>query len=274
MSCPIFVDPDIERMFDKNIVRTMRGLYMHAELCPAQRLFYFYGQARSGLEDCIATLLKKHDLPYSIMTPSFDAATLKRQITVVAQETKTDYILVVRSAERLLQHRDLLDYVTDLRHTMGAYANIVILTSTAPPQDNAYYEQFDVKLAMKLPTSDFLRQIFEYYFQAFSKWWSGSKCQLGAEDYEELATCVNYCTTQDVIEFCQRVARHVLEAHPEERIDVTMDLLRKFMVRDPDPALADIPDVYVITDREPGRAQQPYDTSQVGALAKKRRLEE
>ena len=73
-----YVDSRVRRIFERQIARAlMRPNLFHPELVPMRRLFLFYGQPGSGLDDAIYSLLKEFDVKYDEFTATRDPTPIR-----------------------------------------------------------------------------------------------------------------------------------------------------------------------------------------------------
>ena len=76
----VFIDKRTRRVFERQIVRayTQPSLF-HPEILPMKRLFLFYGQPGSGLDDAIFSLLNEYNLQYTELNVTRNPIPLKEQ---------------------------------------------------------------------------------------------------------------------------------------------------------------------------------------------------
>jgi len=222
---PIFIDSRIRRVFERQIVRAYESpTLFHPELLPMKRLFLFYGQPGSGLEDAIHALLTEYKVMYDEINVGRNPTPVKEALQVVKNPPVP--VLWIRNGHLLQYHRELFLQTLDLAETtITSHLFIIVTGEEIPDEAHPFYQQFDARVPMGLPKKDHFRALMEYYFTAWQAHWKHSKMLLGADDLDWLSICCDYCTPGDVEKFVHKVFSHVADQFPEQRIDITRELL-------------------------------------------------
>lgn len=258
MIAPTWLDPKIHRFVDRHIIRAGKQPQLwHPDLLPINRLFYFYGQPSSGLEEATVQYLQSLKIEFAEITVSRDAKVLEQELS--RQFNPPMPILVLRNGHMLKYHRDLFLKTLYLKD-LTSYLFIIVLGNEIPDEEHPFYEQFDKLMVSGLPTRDFCEELIRFYFKSWSQHWKHSSVNLGDEDYRFLAISCDFCTPGDIEKFVQRVFTHVVDRYPEDNVDVNLSLCQEFM-----HPLNHQTGVYCITDREARKAQAKYDPDTIGS---------
>jgi hypothetical protein len=258
-----YMCPDLERAFGA-LVHGLDHPECYSDPFPRRRMLLVASQPEIDKGAMIAMLLNtRPDLPVyllSIPETAPETCTLIHGITIPI-ETK---VLLITNAHHLLyQSKECAD-VRFFALNLRRYANLsVIALSDEPYGRNPFYDQFELKVAVSLPTMDHLRELYQCYFS-----WIPDH-QLTEDDLEWLIRCSDWCTPRDVYEFCAKV---FYRCCCETKIPVTRELLEaphnKFISDHQHPG------IWSISDEDTRTRQMPYDVASGRGFVPKKRPHE
>jgi hypothetical protein len=255
-----FIDSRVRRIFERQIARAlMRPNLFHPELLPMHRLFCFYGQPGSGLDDAVHSLLKEYDIQFDEFTATRDPAPIRRAFELAAREDVPKVpVLWIRKGHVLQYHRELFLQSLELAETVKRNLFVIVTGEEIPDREHPFYEQFEVVQATGLPNQQYHRKLMQFYFDEWKAYWTQSEMKLTDDDLDWLAVSCDFCTPLDVELFVQKVFRHVQEAYPEQKVDITRELLEDKNNRFMYESLG-VAGIYCITDRDAQALQLKYD---------------
>lgn len=223
-----FVDSRVRTVFERQIARAlMRPNLFHPELLPMKRLFLFYGQPGSGLEDAIHSLLQEYDLKFETLTVTRDPAPIREAFQLAGDDKAPKVpVLWIRKGHVLQYHRELFLQTLELNQSVKRNLFVIVTGEEIPDNEHPFYEQFDVVTPTGLPNQEYCQKLLTHYFTEWKSFWKHSEMRLSPEDIQELALYCDFCTPRDIERFAQKVFRRVQEAYPEDKIDITLEYLQ------------------------------------------------
>lgn len=223
---PVFIDPKIQETFRKQIVGALENSSLwHTEFCPIQRLFLISGPPGSGMSHCVYTLLEQYGIPFKEWKITRDRNKTKEELDTLQKPENTPPIpvLIIRNIHTLFYYRELFATTCTLRGLLNFCFIIGISKVPLPVAENhPFWTQWEVKLTMSEPPSEFKKILFHYYLNGWAEHWKYSKVVM---DYNWLTDCSTFCTSKDIRNFCHTITRYVLYSYPEQRVDITKELL-------------------------------------------------
>jgi len=234
---PIFVDARIRRTFERRIWRPL----VQPDLWKGQKLnrvFLYYGQKGSGMEEAILQLLDEHpEVKYTAVKVTKDAAEVKEAFTRLKKETVFIPLLIIRKGHFLKYHREIFLITHHLKLLPSVGFTIVLSEEVPNDEESPFWEQFGpgARIPNGLPNKDFYQSLLDWYLKDWAQ--CGSPASLPAPnaphwkqfdiDTAELAVCCAYSTQSDVKRFFRRIIDYIIDQYPENRPTISMDLLKE-----------------------------------------------
>ncbi len=229
---PIFVDPRLRRVFERQIWRPL----VAPELWKGhrmQRVFLHYGQKGAGMEEAVLQLLdERPEVTFKALLVTKDAAEMKEAFATLKKDSKFTHLLIIRKGHLLKYHRELFLTTHDLKHLPNSVGFILVLSEEIPnDEESQFWEQFPPgqRIPTALPTKDFYKKLLEWYFSEWKK--SESPAALGTElgqlDLDELAICCAYSTQSDVKRFVRWIIDYIIDQYPDSKQVPTMEFLKE-----------------------------------------------
>ncbi len=220
-----FIDSRIRTVFERQIARAlMRPNLFDPELLPIKRLFLFYGQPGSGLEDAMQSLLDEYDLKHDVISVSRNPQPIRTGLDLAQDNAAPKVpILWIRQGHVLQYHRELYLQTLELDATVKRNLFVIVTGEEIPDMEHPFYEQFDAIVPTGLPNQEYCQKMLKYYFSKWKAFWKHSQTSLTDEQIEELAMYCDFCTPRDIERFVQKIFQSVQQAYPEDKVDITSE---------------------------------------------------
>ena len=246
---PIFIDSKLRRIFDRQIVRAIKSpsIWGNEKI---DRLFLLYGQRGSGMEEAVLQLCEEHSLDFKNITITKDG---KEMFDLFQEVQKRDTFIpffIIKKGHLLQYHRDIALISFNLKKLKNLGIILVISEDIPGSNESPFWDQFEIKIPMKLPNKQHYAQLLEYYFKRST---SVAVKNVNLK-YNDLAISCDYATPRDVKLFARRVIRSVIERYPEEQVEINDEMIKQFMF-----ASLGVKELLCITNTDGHAIQSKYD---------------
>lgn len=248
---PIFIDSRLRRLYERQIARPLKTPEIWGNE-GFERLFLLYGQKGTNMEEAILQLTLENDIGFKDVTITKDA----KEMTEIFEKLKNNNLfiplLIIRKGHLLQYHRDIFLISYHLKR-LPSLGMIVVISENIPDSENPFWEQFRMRIPMKLPKKEYYKELLIYYFKRWEQSKSPAVTKINL-DFDNLAISCDYATPSDVKHFVRRIIRHIIEKYPEERPEIDDDFVKQFMY-----ASLGVKELLCITDKDGHLIQSKYD---------------
>lgn len=219
---PLFISDTIKESFSKEIRAAILLPEVWDEgIFPANRLFLYYGQPGLDIKEAVLVMAGEAGIPRTVF------AATQRNIDnleeILKKATQKD-LLVIENGHLL----KLIRAAYALNSLTEHFKAVIVITDEVPDKEHAFYAQFDRMVVSGVPSRDFHRQLFDYYFGQWERHWPNSTVDLSEKFREELAIAANFCTPDATRKFCRKIFDHIFFAYPEKNVDLNEELVKSF----------------------------------------------
>ena len=235
---PVFIDPRFRRIFERQIHRPLIASHLWGGQ-KLERLFLFYGQHGSGMEEAVQYLIDEYKIEGSKnIRVTKDAVEMKHTFTQLKENKEFIPLLIIRKGHLLKYHRELFLITHHLKKIESIGFILVIAEEVPNDEETQFWEQFKVRIPNALPTRDFYKALITWYIRDWEN--SGSPILRNEKnggtsphsshfadlDLDELAISCAYTTQSTVKRFMRSLIGFIIDQYPESSPSFTMEFLK------------------------------------------------